>query len=59
MKENLMMARIRDAEHSQYVAELKQRISLLELKVSFALKNGVFWDVTLCGSCKNRRFAGT
>jgi hypothetical protein len=23
------------------------------------LKNGVFWDVTLCGPCKNRRFGGT
>jgi hypothetical protein len=23
------------------------------------MKNGVFWDVTLCGSCKNRRFSGT
>jgi hypothetical protein len=23
------------------------------------LKNGVFWVVTLCGSCKNRRFGGT
>jgi hypothetical protein len=22
-------------------------------------KNGAFWDVTLCGSCKNRRFGGT
>jgi hypothetical protein len=22
-------------------------------------KNGVFWDVTRCGSCKNRRFGGT
>jgi hypothetical protein len=22
------------------------------------LKSGVFWDVTLCGSCKNRRFGG-
>jgi hypothetical protein len=21
--------------------------------------NGVFWVVTLCGSCKNRRFGGT
>jgi hypothetical protein len=20
------------------------------------MKNDVFWDVTLCGSCKNRRF---
>jgi hypothetical protein len=23
------------------------------------LKNGVFWDVTPCGSCKNRRFGGS
>jgi hypothetical protein len=23
------------------------------------LKNGVFWDVTPLGSCKNRRFGGT
>jgi hypothetical protein len=23
------------------------------------MKNGVFWDVTLCGSCKIRRFGGT
>jgi hypothetical protein len=23
------------------------------------IKNAVFWDVTLCGSCKNRRFGGT
>jgi hypothetical protein len=23
------------------------------------LKNGVFWDVTLRGSCKNGRFGGT
>jgi hypothetical protein len=23
------------------------------------LKNGVFWDVTPCGFCKNRRFGGT
>jgi hypothetical protein len=23
------------------------------------LTNGVFWDVTSCGSCKNRRFGGT
>jgi hypothetical protein len=22
-------------------------------------KNGVFWVVTPCGSCKNRRFGGT
>jgi hypothetical protein len=23
------------------------------------MKNGVFWDVTPCGSCKNRHFGGT
>jgi hypothetical protein len=23
------------------------------------LKNAVFWDVTPCGFCKNRRFGGT
>jgi hypothetical protein len=23
------------------------------------MKNGVFWDVTPCGSCKNRRLGGT
>jgi hypothetical protein len=26
---------------------------------SAILKNGVFWDVTPCGSCKNRHFGGT
>jgi hypothetical protein len=31
------------------------RISELET----TLKNGVFWVVTPCGSCKNRRFGGT
>jgi hypothetical protein len=23
------------------------------------VKNAIFWDVTQCGSCKNRRFGGT
>ncbi|XP_014612621.1 PREDICTED: ecotropic viral integration site 5 ortholog isoform X1 [Polistes canadensis] len=32
MKDETMMARIRDAEHAQLVAELTQKISLLELK---------------------------
>jgi hypothetical protein len=26
---------------------------------SSLMKNGVFWVVTPCGSCKNRRFGGT
>lgn len=32
MKDELMMARIRDAEHTQCVAELTQKISILEMK---------------------------
>jgi hypothetical protein len=26
---------------------------------SMAIKNGIFWDIMPCGSCKNRRFGGT
>jgi hypothetical protein len=29
------------------------------LNVIYLLKNAVFWDVTPCSSCKNRRFGGT
>jgi hypothetical protein len=30
-----------------------------EVFTAVTMKNGVFWDVTQCGSCKNRRFGGT
>jgi hypothetical protein len=30
-----------------------------EIKSGINLKNGVFWNVMPCGSCKNRRFGGT
>jgi hypothetical protein len=29
------------------------------IKHDYSLKNGVFWVVTPCGSCKNRSFGGT
>jgi hypothetical protein len=29
------------------------------INVVLSVKNGVFWDVTPGGSCKNRRFGGT
>jgi hypothetical protein len=32
---------------------------LTNMKQKYYLKNGVFWVVTPCGSCKNRRFGGT
>jgi hypothetical protein len=30
-----------------------------EIFTAVTMKNSVFWDVTPCGSCKNRRFGGT
>jgi hypothetical protein len=30
-----------------------------EVFTPVTMKNGVFWDVTPCGPCKNRRFIGT
>jgi cytidine deaminase len=30
-----------------------------EVFKAVTLKNGVFWDLTPCGSCWNRRFGGT
>jgi hypothetical protein len=30
-----------------------------EVFTAVIMKNGVFWDVTPCGSCKNQRFGGT
>jgi hypothetical protein len=29
-----------------------------EVFTAVTMKNYVFWDVTPCGSCKNRRFGG-
>jgi hypothetical protein len=35
------------------------RVSVFCRVINYNPKNGVFWDVTPCGSCKNRRFGGT
>jgi hypothetical protein len=35
------------------------QFSRFEGFTAVTMKNGVFWDVTPCGSCKNRRFGGT
>jgi hypothetical protein len=38
---------------------LNHKSSFIELQTNKTKKNGVFWVVTPCGSCKNRRFGGT
>jgi hypothetical protein len=40
---------------------LEAQINLVKFEVfkAVTMKNGVLWDVTPCGSCKNRRFRGT
>jgi hypothetical protein len=40
-----------DGDNSHYVR--------FEVFTAVTMKNGVFWDVTPCGSCENRRFGGT
>jgi hypothetical protein len=35
------------------------KVVRLEVFTAVTMKNGVFWDVTPCGSCTNRRFGGT
>jgi hypothetical protein len=34
------------------------RVARLVVFTAVTMKNGVFWDVALCGSCNNRRFGG-
>jgi hypothetical protein len=38
---------------------IKSSFVRFEIFTAVTMKNGVFWDVTLCGSCKNRRFGRT
>jgi hypothetical protein len=45
----------RDDNASAAVEEYQR----LVVFTAVTMKNGVFWDVTPCGSCKNRRFGGT
>jgi hypothetical protein len=37
----------------------KSNFVRFEVSTAVTMKNGVFWDVTPCGSCKNRCFGGT
>jgi hypothetical protein len=45
-------------EHCVKVLEVIQ-FEIFEVFTAVTMKNGVFWDVTLCGSCNDRSFGGT
>jgi hypothetical protein len=54
-------AKPREDETADWINE---GIGLIRAKMKFlkllaSMKNGVFWDVTPCGSCKKRRYEGT
>jgi hypothetical protein len=42
-----------------YIPTLTTQIDRFEVFTAVTMKNGVFRDVTPCGSCKNRCFRGT
>jgi hypothetical protein len=41
------------------VEATRRQYVIFEVSMAVTMKNGVFWDVTPCGCCKNRRFGGT
>jgi hypothetical protein len=44
---------------TEILAVLHVPLVRFEVLTSVTMKNGVFWDVTPRGSCKNQRFGGT
>jgi hypothetical protein len=46
-------------EFPQHIPNVLRGGSLMPDRDKRQVKNAVFWDVTSCGSCKNRRFGGT
>jgi hypothetical protein len=42
----------------RYQNSISSEFVRFEVFTAVTMKNGVFWDVTPCGSCKNRRLRG-
>jgi hypothetical protein len=47
------------ANLSSNIKQLNTKYVRFEVFTAVTMKNGVFWDVTPCGSCKNQRFERT
>jgi hypothetical protein len=45
-------------EHSVLLRAFLYDCVRFEVSTAVTMKNAMFWDVTPCGSCKNRRFGG-
>jgi hypothetical protein len=45
--------------HIIYTTKINIKVVRFGVFTAVTMKNGVFWDVMPCGSCKNRRFGGT
>jgi hypothetical protein len=48
-----------DARLERPGRESDQSCVKFEVFTAVTMKNGVYWDVTPCGSCRNRHFGGT
>jgi hypothetical protein len=46
-------------DYTESIPRTQQYNIRFEVFTAVTMKNGVFWDVTLCGSCNNRHFGGT
>jgi hypothetical protein len=55
---NFSLKRERERE-SERAGKVLEDCVRFEVSTAVTMKNGVFWDVTPCGSCKNRSFGGT
>jgi hypothetical protein len=38
---------------------MKMKYVRFEVYTAVTIRNAIFWDVTLCGCCKNRHFGGS
>jgi hypothetical protein len=52
-------AKAGSARKADNLTTIYEPIVRVEVFTAVTMKNGVFWDVTPRGSCKNRRFGGT
>jgi hypothetical protein len=46
-------------ETTKLLAHIPKFMLVNKNKLSTPMKSAIFWDVMLCGSCKNQSFRGT